>query len=250
MSTQGLLAIKDKSQIKFTIPFSRIGMYFQILLSLSILISMIIWIEATYSDLFTQNLLIYSLLSFGIFSYVFMTVLVVLTSGRGIVELIIKQDHIIIYKSYYPFFISLFGYESYRKASLKNIKMIENAKIITPNWLLLLFGLICFLFGVFVDILLYRIPNQLNLQLDISNTPLQLLIAGFGIFLMFYTIFIGRKKYYQFRILFDNSSLLLPFLEQFCSTFFSSGIWVIRGHLGDAKKLFETGHKVLEEYIN
>ncbi|MCK4849365.1 MAG: hypothetical protein KAT16_10080 [Candidatus Heimdallarchaeota archaeon] len=244
------LSTKDKSNTIFAVPFSRIGVYFQLLLSLSILIAMFVWLEATYSDLLTGNPLIYSILSLGIFGFCFMTVIVLLTSGRGIAELIITEEYIIIHKTYYPFFITFFGYTSYRKAPLNSIKMTESAQIITPNWLLFFFGLMSFLLGIFVDIFLYRVPSQLNLQLDISNTPLHWLITSFGLFLMFYTTLISRKKFYQFRILFDSSSLLLPFLEQFCSTFFSSGIWVIRGHLGDAKKLFETGQKVLEEYNN
>ncbi|MHA1227376.1 MAG: hypothetical protein ACTSPV_11590 [Candidatus Hodarchaeales archaeon] len=222
---------------KYEIPFSRVGKYFQLFLFLSIVMCFAFWTSMTFSKDINKTLLPYLMLSMIIFLYCFFTGLILFISGNGVTELTITTDSIMVKRIFNPFFVNYFKRATSRRALIRDIEMLEISKQSVPNWILMFIGLMLFLIG-FLSLLLGSI-----FQLDFSFVPI--IFTVLGIVSLLYSILFARRNFYQFKILFNRPGLFFPFFENINSYFLSSGIWVIRGYLGDAKKLYEDGQTII-----
>ncbi|MHA1973543.1 MAG: hypothetical protein ACTSW1_11150 [Candidatus Hodarchaeales archaeon] len=224
------------TKVNYKIPFSLVGKFLQLILALSIIFCFALWAYITFS-VNVNILLLYILFTMILFSYCLIAVLVLSISGSGFSELIIMSDSIILKHVFNPFFTNYFRRETLRRASIKDIQFLESSSQSSPNWVLIFIGFMSFLIGFFI------IPFGSIFQLDFSFLPLIFIITG--VFLNLYSIFFTKKKFYQFKIVLNRPGLFFPFFEFIGHHFTSSGIWIIRGHLGDAKKLYEEGQQMI-----
>ncbi|MHA1169781.1 MAG: hypothetical protein ACTSRU_18285 [Candidatus Hodarchaeales archaeon] len=225
----------DVSEHKYRIPFNRISIPMIIIFSIFYFFFIAIWYLLNEQDIIgdTGNLMLlmffFCLTSFALF--------LLFISGNGMIELSIDENKLLLKRQFKPFHLPFMEFTSNRLALVKNIKQVETTKIrfLHPGYLLV--SMITF---VFTSVLLVdRIIFQ-SLPLNEQLLVIAMILALLTLLMLAFAIIQSRKyRYFQVMVRFGTSFPFLHPLEFLYGSFFSSGLWVIRGQSGDARALYD-----------